>query len=329
VNDAYDAAHGVDATYAMGDVTFGKWRIIGGARYERSTQKVTTFNPFSVEDAVVSRNDSDDLLPSLNIVYQLAARTNLRLGYGRSVNRPEFRELSPFTFTEVAGGRSVAGNPDLEQATIDAYDFRWETFPGGSGVIAVSAFYKHLAKPIERIVQPTTDLRQSFVNAEAAELWGLELELRRDLEALLPALRHWSVNFNYAYIHSDVTVGDQQFSVVTTTSRPLEGQSDQVANVALQFLQPAWGTMARALVGYSGERLTEVGAFGLPDIYEASSATLDLVLSQSVPFAKGVELKLAATNLLNATRQFLQGDAVHRRFEPGRKVSVSLSYSPF
>ena len=196
---------------------------------------------------VESVNENNDVLPSLNVVYQLAQRTNLRFGYGRSVNRPEFRELSPFTFTEVAGGRSVSGNPDLEQATIDGYDLRWETFPGAGDVIAASAFYKKIDKPIERIVQPTTDLRQSFVNAEAATLWGLELEFRRSLESLLPALRLWSVNLNYAYIQSDVTIGEQQLSVVTNTERPLEGQSDQIANLALQFYHPQWGTMVRFL----------------------------------------------------------------------------------
>ncbi|HYI11396.1 MAG TPA: TonB-dependent receptor [Thermoanaerobaculia bacterium] len=323
VNDAYDARHTVDAGYLMSDVTFGKWRLIGGARYEQSEQGVTTFNPFAVEDAVESMNDSNDLLPSLNAVYQVAPRANLRFGYGRSLNRPEFRELSPFTFTEIAGGRSVSGNPELEQATLDAYDVRWEVFPNPTEVIAVSAFYKNIAKPIERIIQPTTDLRQSFVNAESAQLWGLELELRRALR------QYWSVNFNYAYIHSAVTVGEHQFSVVTNTDRPLEGQSDQVGNLALQFYQPEWGTMVRLLGGYSGERLTEVGAFGLPDIYEAAYTSLDAVVSQSLAFARGLELKLGASNLLNARREFVQGGQVHRSFDPGRKISLSLSYTPF
>lgn len=323
INDAYDAEHTIDAAYLMADATFGKWRLITGARYEASEQSVTTFNPFAVDDAIQSINESNDVLPSLNVVYQLAAKTNLRFGYGRSVNRPEFRELSPFTFTEVAGGRSVSGNPELVQATLDAYDVRWETFPRSGEVIAVSAFYKNIDRPIERIIQPTTDLRQSFVNADNATLWGLELELRRSLT------QYWSANFNYAWIQSDVTVGRQQFNVVTSTDRPLEGQSDQVANLAFQFYQPQWGTMFRILGGYSGARLTEVGAFGLPDIYEDSYLSLDAVLSQSLAFAKGIELKLAASNLLGERREFTQGGAIHRSFDPGRKLSLSLSYSPF
>ena len=46
-------------------------------------------------------------------------------------------------------------------------------------------------------------------------------------------------------------------------------------------------------------------------------------------FMNGIEVKLAGSNLLNAKREFLQGGEVQRRFEPGRKVSLSLSYTPF
>ena len=324
VNDAYDAEHTVDAAYLLGDATVGRVRIIGGARWESSDQRVTTFDPFDVTDAVESINESRDVLPSLNVVYQLATRTNLRFGYGRSLNRPEFRELSPFTFVEVAGGRSVAGNPELRQATLDSLDLRWETFPNSGEVIAASAFYKKIDSPIERVVQPTTDLRQSFVNADAATLWGLELEYRR------PVTRYWSVNLNYAHIKSNVTIGEQQLSVITSTERPLEGQSDQVGNAALQFYHPQWGTMVRLLGAYSGQRLTEVGAFGLPDIYEGAFTSFDVVLSQSLDaFARGVELKLAASNVLDEKREFTQGGVLQRRFDPGRKVSLSLSYTPF
>lgn len=330
VNDAYDAEHTIDAGFLMSDTSFGRWRVIGGARYESSKQRVTTFNPFDTANEVDSINESNDVLPSLNVVYQLDPRTNFRVAYGRSVNRPEFRELSPFTFTEVAGGRSVSGNPELVQATLDGLDVRWETFPGGGDVMAASAFYKKIDQPIERIVQPTSDLRQSFVNADNATLWGVELEFRRSLASISPLLRLWSVNLNLARIHSDVQVGEHQLSVVTNTDRPLEGQSDQVANLALQYYQPRWGTMLRLLGSYSGQRLSEVGAFGLPDIYESSYTSLDFVVSQSLgALGHGLELKLAGSNLLDAKREFTQGGQLQRRFDPGRKVSLSLSYTPF
>jgi outer membrane receptor protein involved in Fe transport len=329
-NDAYTAAHTIDAAFLMSDTTFGRWRVIGGARYEMSEQSVTTFNPFDTANQVVSLQENDDVLPSLNVVYQAGPRTNVRAAYGRSLNRPEFRELSPFAFTEVAGGRSVAGNPELQQATIDSLDLRWERFPRDGEVVAASVFYKRIDSPIERIVQPTTDYRQSFVNADRADLWGVELEFRRALDAISPALEYWSVNTNFTYVDSKVAVGEHQLSVVTNAERSLEGQSDLVGNLALQFYHPVRGTMFRVLGSYTGERLADVGARGLPDVFEQPFTSFDVVISQSFDsFARGLEVKLAAKNLLDAKREFTQGPEIQRIFDPGRKVSLSLSYTPF
>lgn len=330
VNDAYDASHEISAVYVMGDWSRARWRLIGGARYEDSLQRVTTFNPFDLENEVESVNDDGDVLPSMNVVYQLSGNTNFRFAYGRSLNRPEFRELSPFTFTEVAGGRSVSGNPELEQATLDGYDLRWEAFPRPGEVFAVSGFYKNIDQPIERIVQPTSDYRLSFVNADKATLYGIELELRSGLDRVSDALRHWSVNANFAHVESDVTLGEQQYSVVTSTERPLEGQADNVVNLALQYFEPEWGSMFRVLGSYSGERLSEVGAYGLPDTYESAFTSIDVVFTQSLDrLVPGLDLKLAGVNLLDEKREYYQGGELQRLYEPGRKISLSISYTPF
>ncbi len=328
VNDSYDAEHTIVSAYLMSDATFARWRFVGGVRFEDSAQIVSTFNPFDLATAAESINESKDVLPSMNVVYQATPRSNLRFAYGRSLNRPAFRELSPFTFVEITGGRSVAGNPDLKQATLDGFDLRWELFPSDGEVLAASAFYKKIDSPIERIIVPTTELRTSFVNADQAELWGVELEFRRSLGLFTPLLERFALNVNYAYINSEVTLGEQQMSVATSTSRPLEGQSDQVGNVAIQFYEPRWGTMVRVLAAYVGERITDVGAYGLPDIYQDAYSTIDFVFSQQI-FRENVELKLTASNLLDEVRQFSQGDKIHRRLEPGRSFGLSLSYTPF
>jgi outer membrane receptor protein involved in Fe transport len=329
VNDAYDAEHTVSAGYAMVDSTMGKWRFIGGARFEDSDQSVFTYNPFDTSAVIESSDVNTDVLPSLNVVYQYSPSANLRFGYSRSLNRPEFRELSPFTFVEVTGGRSVAGNPNLTQATLDGFDVRWELFPGPGQVIALSTFYKKIDKPIERIIQPTTDLRTSFVNADSATLMGAEIEFRRSLEFISPALERWAINVNYSWIDSDVEVGEQELSVVTNTERPLEGQSDQLANVAVQYVQPNWGTMVRLLGSYVGARITDIGAFGLPDIYEDAYTSVDMVVSQQLRFARGLSVKLTGSNLLDESRTFTQGGELQRSIDVGRSFGLSLAYSPF
>jgi len=329
-NDAYDAFHDVDAGFAMLDATWGRWRLVGGVRYEKSDLEVRTYNPFAPDQLAVARDLNRDWLPAANLVYQLRPNTNLRLAASRTVNRPEFRELSPFAFVEVTGGKSVAGNPDLKEALIDAIDLRWELFPAPAEVIAFSVFHKRLTNPIERIVQPTTELRTSFTNADGATLSGVEVEVRQSLAALWSLLQRWTVNLNYAFVDASVAVGQRNLSVITNTSRPLEGQSRHMGNLALQYVHPTWGTMVRALYNFTGRRIHEVGAYGLPDIYEEDLGVLDLVVSQALDgLLPGLELKLSGTNLLNAEHSFTQGGQVHRRYNTGRGIAVSFGYTAF
>ena len=102
----------------MLDLSIDNWRFIGGARVEADSQRVETFDPFdrTAPTGVSTRLDNTDLLPAFSVVYRLDNDMNLRGGYGRTLNRPEFRELSPFEFTDVVGGRAVVGNPELVRA---------------------------------------------------------------------------------------------------------------------------------------------------------------------------------------------------------------------
>ena len=104
-------------------------RFVGRARVERSEQQVDTFDPFSTAgEMITAALNNTDVLPGFNLVYALSDRSNLHAGYSHTVNRPEFRELAPFEFTDVVGGRAVVGNPNLERALIRNVDLRIETF---------------------------------------------------------------------------------------------------------------------------------------------------------------------------------------------------------
>ena len=328
INDAYTGNHDIKAGYVMGDVSLGKLRLIGGVRLEDSQQTVLTFNPFSAATPEEAVNDNRDWLPAVNAIYQLSGRTNLRFAASRTVNRPEFRELSPFAFVEVTGGRSIAGNPDLEQATIDGVDLRWETFPEAGDVMAVSLFYKKIDRPIERYIQATSELRTSWLNADSATLAGIELEFRRSLAIVSPALKYWSLNINYSFVDSSVTIPEADLSVLTTTNRALQGQARHVGNFAVQYYHPAAGTLVRMLYGYTGERLSDVGVYGLPDIVESSTDSLDLVISQSLRrLLPGLDVKLAASNLLDSENTYIQGPELQRLYTTGRSFGLSFGYT--
>jgi len=319
--DTYKASHDLVAAYAMVDLPLGlKWRLVGGLRVESSRQRVETFDLFNVNrQPVEAALDDTDILPGVNLIYRAGPNVNLRAGFSRTVNRPEFRELSPFEFTDVVGGRAVVGNPGLQRATIDNFDLRWEWFVSSDEILAVSGFYKHFAQPIERVVEPTAQLRTSFVNADSASNVGIELEARKNFS------RSWGVNLNYSYVHSMIQVGRQVGQVQTTTRRPLAGQSPHVVNAQLIFRHPKLDLDARLLFHYFGARITDVGALGLPDIFEAARGTVDFVVARHFgPWA----VSASAGNLTNRQVLFTQGGLPQRRYRTGRDMFLSLGYSP-
>lgn len=146
-----------------------RWRVIGGARVEKSVQKLDSFDLFAINPTKIqTKLDDTDILPSINVVYAISPEMNLRGAFSQTLSRPNFRELAPFDFTDVTGGNTVVGNPDLVRTKLNNVDFRWEWFQGASDLLAVSFFYKNFDNPIEQIFQPTSQLRISFENVDGA-----------------------------------------------------------------------------------------------------------------------------------------------------------------
>jgi hypothetical protein len=330
--DHYEALHNVTAGYAMVDWTIKRWRFIGGARLEKSSQRVVTFEPFNpdLESTVAANLDNTDILPSVGIVYGLKnGSMNLRVGYSRTVARPQFRELSPFEFTDVTGGRSVVGNPDVVRTLISNYDVRYEWYVRSGELVALSFFYKDLKDPIEVVIEPTTNLRASFFNAERAQNKGLEFELRKNLGTLWSALQNFSINTNYTFVRSRVAIREEDRQLLTTLKRPLLGQAENVVNFTLDYELPRHGVDARALFNYSGERITEVGAVGLPDVVEHGFPRLDLVFGKMFGTERRWRVEFQIENLLDRLVDYRQGDLLYRRYRYGRTFEAVVSYRFF
>ncbi|MGG2329393.1 TonB-dependent receptor domain-containing protein, partial [Salmonella enterica] len=88
-----------------------------------------------------------DLLPSVHFKYLLKDNQNIRLSYFKSISRPGFGEVVPYTlpgeqFTEI-------GNPYLKHVQADNIDLRYELFLGHSDQLLLGSFYKKLQNPIE------------------------------------------------------------------------------------------------------------------------------------------------------------------------------------
>ena len=320
--DAYQGVQSTTAGYGMVDIALtSRTRLVGGARVERFDQTVTTQDPFGLfTRAVQATNKNTDVFPGVNFVQSVGADTNLRLSYSTTVNRPEFRELAEFEFTDVVGNRAVRGNAALKRALIQNVDARWEKFTGARGVLAASVFFKYFDQPIERVIIAAANPISTFQNSDHARNFGLEFEAGRQLNS------HVFVNANYTFVDSTITLLPEQRGVQTSLERPLAGQSKNLLNLSADYVLKGFST--RLLFNYFGDRISDVGAFEAPDIIEQGRGSLDLVFAQRF---RGVNLRLTLENLTNPDYEFTQVGASdpQRLFKLGRTVALSFGYNVF
>ncbi len=319
--DAYSGDQTTLAAYGMVDIALSaRTRLVAGARVEDFDQVVDTFDPFGLFVRTVSaENKNTDVFPSINFVQSVGGNQNIRLSYSTTVNRPEFRELASFEFTDVVGNRSTQGNPNLDRALIQNLDARWELFPGGRGIVAVSGFYKYFDKPIERVVIAGAQPISTFQNADKARNLGLELEAAYDIG------RGFFVNANYTWVDSTITLLPEQRTVQTSVERPLAGQSNNLFNLTAEYALRGFST--RLLFNYFGDRISDVGANQAPDIIEQGRETVDLVFVQRL--ADRINLRFSVENLTNAQWRYMQGDRDQRTFKLGRVYALSFGYDVF
>jgi hypothetical protein len=332
-NDGYEAALSVIGSYVMVDARpHPQWRITAGPRLEVSAQSISPFNPTARDEAAEAEDfreyDELILLPAALLTYQPVPKANLRLSVTQTVARPQLRELAPFQFADFFGGRETRGNPDLINTSIVNADTRFEFFPTSREVLAVSAFYKNFSNPIEQVVDPSTGSGiVTFINAESANLFGVEFEARKSLDFITEALRPLSVITNLTLAHSRVGLTDEQAANLFSQSRPLSQQAPVIINAALDFDYPDTGTRARLQYNVVGPRIWQVGTRGLPDIYEQPRHLLDLTLGQRI--GKHVELRGAASNLLDwkvkRVHQYDGPEAIVEEFTLGRTFSLGAN----
>jgi len=303
-----------------------KLEAILGARVETYALALDSRTRFGT-DSTVASVDQTDIAPALNLVYSLRDDLKIRGAVSRTVDRPEFRELAPFQFTEATSLRQLKGNPELVSAKILGGDLRVDYFPGLGELLSLGGFYKEMDSPIEQVFIAAASSAYSFQNAESATVFGVEADVQLSAARLSEALENFSFQGNLAWIESEVTVSSGGIYQPTNLKRPLEGQAPYVLNLGLNYA--TWnGWEAGLFYNRFGKRLTAAGGSGLPDIYEQPRNALDATLS--VPFRQGVRIKVKATNLLDAEYRFEQSDngitRVQRLYTVGRTFSVGFSW---
>ena len=333
----YDGNNWLVAGYVGINIPLNKFNVYAGVRYEYNNMELIS-NTRDYEKSPRSLHyETSDFFPSVNATYKFTDKHQGRISYGRSINRPEFREVSPSVYYDFDLASNVEGNTDLVSAYIDNVDLSYEFYPAAGELVSVSLFYKHFKNPIEwtYTVNGGTSLTYSYENAKGANTYGVELEIKKNLDFI--GLDDFGVNFNGSLIKSKVMFAEGS----KEKDRAMQGQSPYLINAGI-FYQPRNLDLNVALLyNRIGKRIVGVGrslgsgdnVVNIPDAYEMPRNSLDL--SASKKFGEHFEVKLSLRNILSEDvcyKQFEETpngkiEEVTRKFDPGRNYSLSVSYS--
>ncbi len=304
----YTAIENITAGYVQGKILIkSKLQVLGGVRFENTAQSYKSQLPVTV----TGKNGSIsylDILPSAHIKYILNAQQNLRLSYFKSISRPGYFEFIP---ANLSGEYfNEGGNYNIKHTIADNIDMRYEYFPNGSDHFLGGVFYKNIVNPIEYGFSQVGN--NSFLytpqNFGTATNYGLELVFAKHF-------KNWGVSGNYTYTHSAITTTKKvyyrdkngaiknalpvtaEYPTAPTQTRPLQGQSDHIANLSLIYKNGKLDLDAQLSWVYTGARINIVSAYKDLDYWQRPTSQLDF--STEKRFKKHYSVFLKVTNLLN------------------------------
>ncbi|MBN1200066.1 MAG: TonB-dependent receptor [Bacteroidales bacterium] len=342
---------------------FKRLKTILGVRFENYVQRYTGQDQLGVHkldnEKVLENNN---FFPSLNLIYSLSKKQNLRFSYAMTIARPSFKELSYAEIYDPISGRTFIGglfrdandaegivywDGNLRSTSIHNFDLRWELFPKSGQTISLSAFYKRFIRPIE-IVQYAT-LQGAFQprNVGDGQVFGGELELRLNLDLIAKALKNFQLTANVTYIVSRIRLSTTEYESRVANARtgqsiseyrPMAGQAPYMINCGLSYNggeNGFWnGFEAGLYYNVQGLTLQYVGMVDRPDIYTKPFNSLNFNANKSFGEKKRVQVGLKIDNILGAKkesvyRSYEAADQYFSKLNPGTTVTASVKYSIF
>ncbi|RQO64537.1 hypothetical protein DBR43_32650 [Pedobacter sp. KBW06] len=370
----YKGYYETNAVYTMLDVRLSeKIRLAGGVRFEMTSigSVVDTSNVF-LDPALSAPTADGSKIPlilvepnsvhnvnykpyySLNLNYSLHKNMNFRAAFNTTLARPELREITNvFEFDAFQMGL-VIGNPKLVNQHTQNLDFRWEWFPNSGEVLAFSVFGKQIDNQLVRVFNLKTDGLAAtypefptiqYQNDEnTGKVWGIEMEIVKDLERIWYPLKNFFVGSNMMLARSLINKSTARYNAGKSLDRhtpknsPLFEQAPYSINSWLNYTNKKTGTDLTTSFNMVGERLVQINLTGEPDLYTRPVPMLDFVFSQRL--AKKVLFKGYAKNILNPNIQTVYANPgtggkwygneyLNRSFKRGMEVMLGFTYNLF
>ena len=324
--------------YAGLNIPFGKFNVYSGVRYENSLMQLINYITLTTDETETFDYKSSDFFPSINAAYNINKTNLLRLAYGKTINRQEFREVSPSSFYDFDLFSFVRGNKELKQAYIHNFDFRYEVYPSIGEMISFALFYKKFINPIEwTFIDSGGSYTYTFENANEADSYGIELDMKKGLGFI--GMPNWSLSFNGSLISSNVKFDKASME----HDRPMQGQSPYIVNTGLFYQNNnlsagiMYNVIGKRIVGTGRNDNSQSASIdnNVPDMYEMPRHAMDLSLNYK--FGKRIELNASVRDILAAPfvyKQFPEfvGEngkiqkrtQTNKEYKPGQNFSVTL-----
>lgn len=275
VSDDWTVEEDIYAGYGLIRYDSGRAVVVAGVRLEYTDfssrgnlvelyEEGAELNGTVLEDDLVtvtalnSTNSYTDVLPSVNVRYEMTDRVVARAAVSRSVVRPLFEAVA--SRVAVEDNEASVGNPDLEPYSAWNYDLSLEYYPSEISVLSAGLFYKSIEDFIFTQVFEdfefggrTFDEVEIAQNGEDAEVWGLEFNYQQQFGFLPTPFDGFLVSFNYTYVDSDASFAERDI--------PLPKQSDNIAGFVLGYEK--YGLDLRLAMSYRDRYLDEIVEEGL------------------------------------------------------------------
>lgn len=309
--DTYAASNKLSAGYLAFNFPVAKWlNVYAGLRLEQNSLTLNGFKRDGTDrNELTVAIDTLNVFPSVNSTINLNKNMVFRIAGGKTVNRPEFREVSPFAFYSFEDNATTYGNQEVRNSYISNLDVRYEWYPTPEEIISLGVFYKNFTDPIEsKILYTGSGWNYTFHNAERAQSYGLEFDVRKRLHEFekvkaFKFLSNITLVLNASFIQSTILTDSL---IEGESQRVLQGQSPYIINVGLYYNNLKHGIMGSAMFNKAGKRIAVVGDKDIPHIYEMPFNSLDFTFEKKL-FEK-ISIKFGIKNALN-------GDVVFQQFQ--------------
>ncbi|WP_237063178.1 TonB-dependent receptor [Microbulbifer zhoushanensis] len=292
----------------------------------------------------VTSRSYTDVLPSLNLAFDLREDVKLRAAYAKTMSPLNLEQwgggLSPtYAINSDTGvfeviSASSNGNPDLDPWRADNFDLSLEYYIG-SGMVSAGLFLVDIESFIERgsvsmdlpdqdgVVRRSTDV-QTNVQGDGGELSGLELSFKQAFHFLPGVWSNFGVDANYTYSPSDSGNKD-----IDGEDLPFADNSERLANFVGWY--EGERLQARLAYNYRSERVVAFnqvwGTEGLT-LMQAPTAYVDASVSYDIN--DDVTVYLNGSNLTGETEEYyLQWEdqkAWSNAYEPRYTLGVRAKF---